>query len=117
MRRVIIESPYAGQVQRNKLYLQDCIRDCINLGESPYASHQMLTDALNDLHPEERKQGINAGMPWYEAADAVVVYRDFGISGGMHIGINRAIHLNKPLEYRELGGVWEFWASLQENAK
>jgi hypothetical protein len=40
---VILESPYAGHVHRNKAYLQLCIRDCIARGEAAFASHQMYT--------------------------------------------------------------------------
>ena len=65
MKLVIIESPYKGDVARNKRYLRACIRDCIfRRGESPYASHRMLTDALNDNDPEERATGIEAGLAW-----------------------------------------------------
>jgi hypothetical protein len=64
MKLVILESPYKGQVARNKRYLRACIRDCINRGESPYASHRMLTDALDDNNPLEREVGIRAGLAW-----------------------------------------------------
>lgn len=64
MIRVIIESPYAGDVERNKKYLQRCIRFCLRNGESPYASHQMLTEALDDNDPIQRHAGIAAGFAW-----------------------------------------------------
>jgi hypothetical protein len=67
MKLVIIESPYKGNVPRNKLYLRACIRDCIMRGESPYASHRMLTDALDDDDPREREIGIKAGLAWRNA--------------------------------------------------
>lgn len=71
MKLVIIESPYKGRnwedLERNERYLQACIRDCINRGESPYASHQMLTRALDDKNPVERHVGIKAGLAWRHA--------------------------------------------------
>lgn len=112
MRRVIIESPYAGNVAEHMRYLQRCIRDCVARGESPYASHQMLTQALDDATPSERARGIEAGFAWREAADATVVYTDYGISGGMRCGITDAewyIRKDRPdlnvhaLEYRTIG--------------
>ena len=113
MRLVIIESPFSGDEARNRIYLQRCIRDCLARGESPYASHQMLTDALRDSVPEERAQGIAAGFEWRKVAEATVVYEDYGISGGMRTGIDDAHRLNRalaelralgrPIEYRRIG--------------
>lgn len=39
MRRVIIESPYHGNVERNLRYLRACLRDSLLRGEAPFASH------------------------------------------------------------------------------
>lgn len=100
---VIIESPYAGEVARNKRYLQRCILDCITRGESPYASHQMLTEALDDTNPAERELGIKAGFRWRAVADKTVVYEDYGISSGMRYGILDSTALGKPVEYRRIG--------------
>ena len=76
MKLVVIESPYKGDVARNTLYLRHCIRDCINREESPYASHRMLTDALDDNDPLERAIGIAAGLAWRSAM--------FNFEGSMH---------------------------------
>lgn len=102
-RPVIIESPYAGDVARNKAYLQRCIRDCIARGESPYASHQMLTDALDDTNPAEREQGIKAGFAWRAMSLYTVVYIDYGTSRGMQCGIEAAHEIQHPIEYRKIG--------------
>ena len=84
----IIESPYAGLVPLNRAYLQACIRDSLSRGETPYASHQMLTDALDDGDPEQRELGIKAGLDMrkhlIEGCRAIVVfYTDLGWSPGM----------------------------------
>ena len=85
----IIESPYKGDVARNRRYLQRCIRWCVSKGFTPYASHQMLTDALDDLDPEERELGIMAGLEMADLildshSDAVVYFFvDYGSSDGM----------------------------------
>ena len=79
MKLVVIESPYKGDVARNTLYLRHCIRDCINREESPYASHRMLTDALNDNDPVERAVGIAAGLAWRKAVQAVFRQTETGV--------------------------------------
>ena len=114
MRLVIIESPYAGDVARNLRYLRRAIIDCVQRGESPYASHLMLTAALDDTQPEERDLGIRAGFAWRTAARATVIYTDHGISSGMRYGIEDAVRerdarLYAPsqgphaIEYRTIG--------------
>lgn len=107
MRRVIIESPYAGNVAEHMRYLQRCIRDSLARGESPYASHQMLTQALDDATPEERKAGIEAGFAWRMHAETTVVYWDYGISEGMRAGIRHAererAYSTHTIEYRKIG--------------
>jgi hypothetical protein len=103
MRLVILESPFAGDLERNRIYLDRCIRDCLARGESPYASHRMLTSALDDLDPVQRKAGIEAGFAWRKAADATVVYRDYGTSRGMQAGIDHAVSIGHRIECREIG--------------
>lgn len=43
MRRVIVESPYAGEVEANVTYARACVRDCVLRGEAPIASHLLFT--------------------------------------------------------------------------
>lgn len=91
MRRVIIESPYAGHIERNAAYARACMLDCLERGEAPFASHLLYTQVLRDEEPEERAQGIEAGLAWHVCADRVAVYEDLGISGGMQIAIDRLL--------------------------
>jgi hypothetical protein len=122
VRRVIVESPFAGvgdtpeerkaDADRKLRYLRACLRDCILRGETPYASHALLTQpgVLRDDVPEERKAGILAGFRWRSVADATVVYLDLGISSGMNYGIDHAEaekeQTDHVIEYRRLGGEW-----------
>jgi hypothetical protein len=103
---VIIESPFRGRSPEefafHLQYLQFALRDAIGRGESPYASHQMLTTALDDEIQIERSIGISAGQAWMRRADLVAVYTDLGISDGMNAGIATAKLLGKPIEYRKL---------------
>lgn len=103
---VCIESPYSGDVERNQRYLRDAIRDCLKRGESPYASHRMLTDALDDTIPEEREAGMEAGFAIQARTDLVVVYADLGISGGMVQGMERARATGLAVVERHLGQPW-----------
>lgn len=102
--RVIIESPYAGDIEANLAYARACMADCIKGGEAPFASHLLYTQegVLDDTIPEEREKGIQAGLAWGEVADKVVVYIDYGISAGMQYGIDVAIKKGIPVEYRKL---------------
>lgn len=99
---VIIESPYAGDVARNKAYLQECIRDCLARGEVPLASHQMYTDALDDGDAEQREQGIEAGYALWDIADRIVFYEDLGYSDGMSRARKRVLAEDKPFIRRFL---------------
>lgn len=105
MKLVILESPYAGDVDRNTAYLRRCLRDSLLRGESPFASHGLYTQdgVLRDDVPEERAHGIAAGFAWHQAASASVVYTDLGISSGMQRGIESAQRWGLPVEYREIG--------------
>ncbi len=108
MKLVAIESPYAGDVERNLRYLRACMADCLRRGEAPFASHGLYTQpgVLDDTKPEERSLGMWAGFYWAERADATVVYEDLGISRGMAAGIERAEAQGRAIERRRLGGEW-----------
>lgn len=102
MRRVILESPYAGDVEANVAYARECMRDCFNRGEAPFASHLLYTQVLDDTDRVQRALGLNALMAWIGKAEASVVYTDLGISTGMTYGIGVAGAFRLPVEYRTL---------------
>lgn len=104
MRLVIVESPFAGHVDRNVEYARRCVRDSLSRGEAPIASHLLYTQPgiLNDDVPDERKWGIDAGLAWRRVAEASVVYTDLGISVGMQYGIDAAEQAGIPVEYRRI---------------
>lgn len=106
MKRVIIESPYAGNVEINLRYLRACMHDSlVNYNEAPFASHGLYTQpgVLRDDDVHERAHGIGAGFAWRELADYTVVYQDFGITKGMQYGIDHAKEHGKVIVYRNLG--------------
>lgn len=101
---VIIESPYAGDVEANIDYARACVRDSLLRGEAPIASHLLYTQPgiLDDDIPSERQQGIDAGLAWRRVAHASIVYTDRGITRGMEYGIKAATDAGLPVIYRTL---------------
>lgn len=106
---VIIESPYRGNDGSfaNVKYSRQCLRDSLDRGESPFASHLLYTQkgVLDDNVADERDKGIRAAEGWLEKADFVVIYADFGITLGMAKGIAKAARLGKTLKFRWINGV------------
>lgn len=102
MKLVILESPLAGDVERNQRYARACMLDCLRRGEAPMVSHLLYTQALDDDVPAERRLGIEAGLSWGRVAEATVAYTDLGISAGMQAGINRALSEGRPVFRRVL---------------
>lgn len=104
MRRVLIESPFAGDVDRNLRYLRAIMADCLRRNEAPFASHALYTQpgVLDDTIPEERALGIEAGLVWGAMADITAVYTDLGVTDGMKLGIERAYREGRPVTHRSL---------------
>lgn len=103
MKLVIIESPYAGDISANVAYARLCVRDSLQRGEAPIASHLLYTQdgILRDEEPAERQQGIDAGLAWLSVADLTAVYTDNGISRGMEYGIEAAEKAGVMIAYRK----------------
>lgn len=100
---VLIESPYAGDVQRNLRYVRAAMRDSLLRGEAPFASHALYTQpgVLDDLIPEERKLGMDAAGPYRRRADFTVFYQDLGTSRGVEEGLDLAAHYH-PVRTRSI---------------
>lgn len=105
MKCVILESPFTGKDKdRNLTYARCAMKDCLNRGEAPLASHLLYTQPylLDDNVKEERAKGISAGFAWGKYADCVVVYTDLGISGGMVAAIEIYKEIGLPIIHRTL---------------
>ncbi len=104
MRLVIIESPYAGDVERNIEYARACVRHSLSLGEAPIAPHLLYTQPgiLDDNISEERQWGIDAGLAWRKVTEMSVVYTDYGITQGMLYGIKAAREAEIEVIYRKI---------------
>lgn len=104
MKLVILESPYAGDVEANVEYARLCIRDSLKRGEAPIASHLLYTQPgiLRDEVVDERAHGIAAGHAWLRVCELMAVYQDHGVSPGMQKAIDLAKQSGVPVEFRFL---------------
>ena len=107
MKLVLIESPFAGDVETNLRYLKACMLDSLSRGEAPFASHMLYTQVLDDDVADQRALGISAGLAWGRKADFTALYVDRGISGGMRLGIKAAVACGRLIVERRLGGEWD----------
>lgn len=104
MRRVLVESPYAGFVKRNQNYARLCCLHALTLGDAPFASHLLYTQdgILDDNVPDERDLGITAGLRWGAVAEASCFYVDLGVSKGMRRGFADAQYCLRSIEIRSI---------------
>ncbi len=111
---VVIESPFAsfkadgshdpeGQAE-NVRYARRLMLDALRRGEYPFASHLLYPQVLDDLQPEERKLGIEAGLAWAKFASVSIVGPERGISNGMKLGIERAVKEGRLIVERRIDG-------------
>lgn len=107
MRLVIIESPYAGDIEANVAYARAAMRDSLDRGEAPIASHLLYTQPgiLRDEVADERQWGIDAGLAWRRVAECAVFYTDRGWSGGMQAAREVYYREGFPFEERTLAEV------------
>ena len=120
MKRVVIESPYAGNYKLNETYAEFAMHDClVNYNEAPYASHLLYTrkNVLRDHIPADRKLGIEAGFYWRSVSEKTVFYVDLGMTKGMVLGEEDCKKQGKPYEIRELpADLWSKFLDVLENS-
>jgi hypothetical protein len=99
MKRIVIESPYAGDVERNTDYARRAMGWALRQGVAPFASHLLYTQpgVLDDSVPDERTAGIEAGLAFVRDCDETWVFIDHGISRGMEYGIGAARKAGRPV--------------------
>lgn len=107
-RAVVLESPYASDtpvgLTRNILYAKRAMRDSLNRGEAPFASHLLYTieSILDEELPADRAKGLDCCHAWIRKSNGLVVYQDLGISPGMEQAIALARRLGLTIEYRNI---------------
>lgn len=107
--RTIIESPYAARSPAERriydLYARRAMAHSLSQGEAPIAFHMLYTQrgVLQDAVASERKLGMQAAQSWYESADLVAVYDDYGVSNGMQAGMTHAKLIGLKVIFRKIG--------------
>ncbi len=104
--KVQLESPFGAPTREgiitNVAYALIAMRDSLERGEAPFASHLLYTQMLDDRDPHERAEDIEAGLVIGNDAALTVVYEDLGISRGMQYGIERAEREGREVVWRKL---------------
>jgi hypothetical protein len=102
----VIESPFSAPtiegLVRNVQYTMLAVRDSLNRGEAPYASHLFYTQMLDDNNAVERQLGMDAGLTICQHADQTAIYIDLGMSRGMEYGIEAAKKTGRAVVERRL---------------
>lgn len=100
--------------RENITYARRALRDSLDRGEAPFASHLLYPQALDDNTPDGRDLGLELERHWFGAAiDAckgrekeiiLAVYTDRGLSSGMKQMIEYAVNSSYcvKLEFRSL---------------
>ena len=116
---VSIESPYNNVdpmiLKRNINYAILAMKDSAkNYGESPYLSHLLLTQTVNNkehIYIDDnvvdpfgigREMALNITNEFRKRVDKIVFYVNFGYSNGMLFAKDFAIKNNIPIEERYL---------------
>ncbi len=95
MTTAVLESPFAGDVERNLAYARACMGWMIRNGYALFASHLLYTQegVLDDDVPEERTLGIEAGLMLGRQMQVALLFVDLGVSSGM----KRALEYNEEV--------------------
>ena len=105
---VVIESPFAGDLETNLHYADCLLFDSLTRGEAPCMGHLLYPRVFDDSKPFMREAGIRAHIAMIEHADYIVIGRDLGEpSSGMRAAIAEATRLGKPMLDRFLGPNWK----------
>lgn len=88
--RVVIESPFSGDVEGNRIFALACMKFCLDREEAPMVPHLLYPRVLTKYNLAEREKGIQAGLSWVPVAQKSVVFTNKGLTQGMIRGIAKA---------------------------
>ena len=81
--RVVIETPFAGDIERNMRFAMWCLRAAWKVdGAHGFATHLVCPWALDDSVPAERRAGIDWEWAWQPGIPHFF-FLDLGMSSGM----------------------------------
>lgn len=101
---VSLESPFASDPLANIAYAYEACKDSISKGESPYASHLLFPQFLDDKDPTQRAEGLRLSDAWRHQAAKIIFYLDKGWSAGMQHALDFVKTHGKHAEFRVLKG-------------
>ena len=101
MMKVYVCSPYrakdGAELDRNIEYAQALTRQALKAGLAPITPHLYITQCLDEKKPQERAQGLAAGLELLKGCDFMIVGDKYGISEGMYREIETAKALRIPV--------------------
>mgnify|MGYP000034032761 CR=1 FL=1 len=103
MTMTIIESPFAGDVPRNRIYALRCMNNALSRGEVPFAPHLLYPQLLDDSKADERQKGIECGYKYWDFAQTIRFHLDYGWSPGMSEAFERAVERGYNIEVAYIG--------------
>lgn len=80
---VLIESPYAGDIQRNSEYARRAMLYVIEQGRTPIVPHLLYPQVLDDSDPMQRERALEMCAELRESVNQVWFFTDYGWSDGM----------------------------------
>ena len=107
MMKVYVCSPYragdSAELDRNIEYAQALTRQALKAGLAPITPHLYMTQCLDERKPQERAQGLTAGLALLKGCDFVIVGGKYGISEGMCREIETADRLGIAVDRQAAG--------------
>lgn len=95
-------SPYRGDTKKHTIYARRLLKNALQLGCAPICPHLYLPQVLDDNDPDEREQGLQAGLALLRVCDVVLVGYRHGVSEGMKAEIQLATDLGKRVIYTDV---------------
>lgn len=99
---IFVCSPYSGDEAFNAEVAKAICRKITMMGHTPFASHLLFPQFLNESDPVERGRGIGMGLDFMAFCDEVWVFTDDDdhMSEGMRIEVDEAECLLQIKEYK-----------------
>jgi hypothetical protein len=93
---IFVCSPYRGDMKINAIKAREYCRYVIGEGYTPIAPHLLYPQFLDDSKPDERDQGIQAGLEILKRCDEIWIFGQ-RITPGMMTEIEAAGKLKLPV--------------------
>ena len=105
MKKVVLVSPYSGNLNLSVGYAKLCLQDMLEKGEAPIAGHLLFNQPgifKDNCSLEEQNLKTLASHAWIKGADGIAVYEDFKVTSEMDLAIKVAWAVFTPIVHRRL---------------